>query len=185
VVDVFAAVAPVTVVGDRFADARGEGALWGGEFEGEDEVGDCFEVGSDCTHFVDEIFETDDISADVLFDLCVGFDGHAFLADFPEQFFVDELADKFLVGFAPGDVVFNALEEADVGWGAFEEDCGVYLFEVEFGEDEFLLASDVCDSSDSQDNKEFADSVGVGEGTFEGELLILFALSGGEGTLSL
>lgn len=70
-------------------------------------------------NFVDDIFETDDISSDVLFNLSVRLDMDSLIAYFGMKLFVDELADQLLVGFTPGDIVLYSFELSYVGRSAF------------------------------------------------------------------
>lgn len=182
-VDVFGAVAPVAVVVDGFAEAGGEGAFGGGEFEGENEVGDLLEVLPHRVDLVDDVFQTDDVAAQVLLHLRVGLDLHSFLPHLPVQLLVDQLAHQFLGGLSPGDVVLHPLQQADVGGGALDEGRSVDRPEVEFGEDDLLLLGDVGDTPDPDDEEKFADAVDVPMFSVEDELLVLLALSGEGGTL--
>lgn len=70
-------------------------------------------------NFIDDIFETDDISSNVLFDLSVRLDMDSLIAYFGMKLFVDELADQLLVGFTPGDIVLYSFELPYVGGSAF------------------------------------------------------------------
>lgn len=64
---------------------------WGGQLEGVDELGDLLEVGAQADELVRDIFQADDIAADVLLHQLVGVDGHSLGADFPVHFLVDQL----------------------------------------------------------------------------------------------
>lgn len=54
-----------------FSDAGGEGAFGSGEFEGEDEAGDLLEVAAQVAHLFDDVFQADDVPAQVLLHLRV------------------------------------------------------------------------------------------------------------------
>jgi hypothetical protein len=89
----FSAVAPVTVIRYWFSNSGGESALGGGQFEGEDELGDFLEVAAQAADLTDDVLQADDVSAQMLFHLSVGLDLHSLFADLGVQLLVDELTD--------------------------------------------------------------------------------------------
>jgi len=149
VVDFLAAVAPVTIITHWFPDAGGQGALGGGQLEGEHEFSDPLELASHVYYLVYDVLEADDLSSDVLFHLRVWFDVDSLLPYFAEEFLVDQFADQLFGGFSPGDVVLYLFQLPDGGGRTFEEDSSVDLSKVEFGEDDGLLPWDVSDASQS------------------------------------
>lgn len=127
-------------------------------------------------NLVDDVFQADDISSDVLFDLSVRFDMDSLIAYFAMKLFVDEFADQLLIGLTPGDIVFDPFELPDVGGSASEENSCVNFPEVEFGEDDFLLPGDVGGSPDSDDQQEFANSIDLAVLSFKVEPFVLSIL---------
>jgi hypothetical protein len=73
-------VPPVTVIRYWFSDSGGEGAFGSGQLEGEDESRDFLEVASQTEDLGDDVFETDDVAAEMLFHLCVGLDLNSFVS---------------------------------------------------------------------------------------------------------
>ena len=61
------------VICHGFSQSRSQGSFGCGQFEGEDETHDIFEVGPVAVDLVNDIFQADYIASDVLFDLGIRF----------------------------------------------------------------------------------------------------------------
>lgn len=133
------AVAPVPVARNRLPDARGQSSVGRGQLEGEDEISDEVETWANLHDFLNDVLETDDIASEVLLDLAVGLDLHAFFSCLAKQLLVDEFAHYLLGGFSPGDVVLDFLELPDVGKSASHKDCSIDASQVELAQDDLLL----------------------------------------------
>jgi hypothetical protein len=133
------------------------------------------EVGASAADLVDDVLQADDLPADVLLHLRVGFHVDPLLAHLAVELLVDQLGNEGLGGLAPGDVVLDPLEETDVGGGALEEDGSVDLPEVELAQDALLGLRDVGDSPDPDHEQQFADPVDIVL-LLDGQLLVAAVL---------
>ena len=115
----------MTIVRYWFSDSGGEGALWSGQLKGEDEAGYFLEVAAQVADLADDIFQTDDVSAQMLLHLCVGLYLHSLFAHLAVKLLVDELTDQFFGRLTPGYVVLYSAQLTDVGWSAFHENSSV------------------------------------------------------------
>ena len=179
------AVTPVPVVLHWLTQSARQDALGGGQFEGEDEIIDLFEVGSQVDYLRYYILQTDNITSNVLLHLRIRFYLHSVFTNFPKQLFVDKFAHYLFRRFTPGDVIFYLLQLPDVGRGSSNESCSIDFFKVELGEDYSLLLGYIEDSSNSDDQQELAHSADISPLSLEDQLQVLSILDKGGVTFNL
>lgn len=107
-------------------------------------------MGTYVANFINDVFQTNDISSYVLFDLGIRFNMNSLFAYFTVEFFVDELADQLFIGFSPGNIILYSFELPNVGRSALYKDSRVDFSEVKFGQYDLLLPGDVSGTSDSE-----------------------------------
>ncbi len=110
IVDFFSSVAPVTIFTHWLSQSWHQQSFWGGQLEWINELLDLVELLSDIHHLIDNVFKTQNLASDLLFNQFVWLDLNSLIIDFSVGFLVEKLAYNFLRWLAPCDIVFNSLE---------------------------------------------------------------------------
>jgi hypothetical protein len=132
-----------------------EAASWVRQLEWPQEVAGLLEVGTDGEDLVDQILHAHDAElAQVVLDQLIVSERDALLVDLAISTLVDELAHRFKVGIAVGDIWVDNCEHLLCGLCQTDEDAVVDLEESEELEDLARLGCDLVDTLDAENEDE-------------------------------
>ncbi len=126
-VDFFTSVAPMTIFGDWFSQSWDQKSFRSCQLERINELLNLVELFSYIDYFIDDIFEAENVTTDLLFDQLVWLDLNSFAVDLSVGLLVEEFADNFLWRLSPSDIVFDGLESGQYLGGDFNKDGSVDL----------------------------------------------------------
>jgi len=164
-VDILLTVTNITTFNKVLEFTRPEAASRAGKLEGPQKVAGLFEVGSNSIYLVDQVLHTyDAVFAEIVLDKLVVGKRDALLVDLAVPALVDELADRFQVGVAIGNVWVDNGKHLGCSLGEADENTIVNLEKPEELKNLARFRSDLINTLNSKNENQFR-FIGNVEGT--------------------